>query len=103
MITFYKHIDLAPVIEGWKAAGEIVAFIPTMGALHEGHLALARRAGELTDLVMATIFVNPFQFGANEDFDSYPRTFERDLELLDGAGARVSEHCRAAGAHSRGV
>jgi len=72
-----------------RAAGLRIALVPTMGNLHDGHLALVRRARELGDVVVATIFVNPFQFGPGEDFDSYPRTFERDLGLLAGEGCHL--------------
>lgn len=65
------------------------AVVMTMGALHEGHLTLVRRARELADQVVVTVFVNPLQFGAGEDLDRYPRDLERDVELLRGVGADV--------------
>ncbi len=70
-------------------AGRRVAFVPTMGALHEGHLALVRRGGELADEVWASVFVNPTQFGPGEDFERYPRDLEADRALLAGAGAAL--------------
>lgn len=69
-----------------RAAGQRVALVPTMGALHDGHFALVRRARELADLVVVSIFVNPLQFGAGEDLDRYPRTLESDVAALDGLG-----------------
>ncbi|MGA8056273.1 MAG: pantoate--beta-alanine ligase, partial [Burkholderiales bacterium] len=69
--------------------GKRVAFVPTMGALHEGHLALVRRGRELADEVWASVFVNPAQFGPSEDFASYPRDLERDCALLEREGATL--------------
>ena len=66
-----------------------VALVPTMGALHEGHASLVRRARELADTVVVSIFVNPLQFGAGEDLDRYPRTLDADLELTGRSGADI--------------
>ena len=78
--------DLRAQVASWKRAGERVALVPTMGALHEGHLSLIALAKTKADRVVASVFVNPTQFGPNEDFDAYPRGEARDAELLAGAG-----------------
>jgi pantoate--beta-alanine ligase len=70
----------------FRAAGESVALVPTMGALHVGHLALVRRARQRADRVVVSIFVNPAQFAPHEDFASYPRTFDADVEALAALG-----------------
>jgi pantoate--beta-alanine ligase len=72
-----------------RAAGDVVGLVPTMGALHEGHLSLVRRAREGSDLVVVSLFVNPTQFAPGEDLAAYPRTEERDAELAAGAGADI--------------
>jgi pantoate--beta-alanine ligase len=78
--------DLRATVRGWRAAGQRVGFVPTMGALHEGHLSLVRLARERADRVVASVFVNPTQFGPNEDFDRYPRDEGRDAALLAQVG-----------------
>jgi len=72
-----------------RSAGRTVGFCPTMGALHDGHLSLVRRSRAGNDVTVASVFVNPRQFGPTEDLDRYPRTEARDLEVLDGAGCDV--------------
>ena len=72
-----------------RSGGRSVAFVPTMGALHDGHLELVREARRLADDVVLSIFVNPLQFGANEDFGKYPRTLAADCEKLQATGADI--------------
>lgn len=81
--------ELRARISAWKAAGECVAFVPTMGNLHAGHIRLVERARELADRVVVSIFVNPAQFGPGEDFERYPRTEEADAAKLAAAGAHL--------------
>ena len=78
--------ELRARVRGWRAEGERVGLVPTMGALHEGHLSLVRRARESAGRVVASIFVNPAQFEPGEDFEAYPRDEARDSELLASVG-----------------
>lgn len=87
MITLSTILDLRQQVREWRMAGERVALVPTMGNLHAGHLTLVRKAREVADRVVVTIFVNPLQFGEGEDFSSYPRTMQQDSDALAKVGA----------------
>lgn len=82
MQTHKKIKDLRQIIRTARGQGKSIALIPTMGNLHEGHLQLVKQARDRYDFLICTIFVNPLQFGANEDLDAYPRTLEADRESL---------------------
>lgn len=86
MQTVHSVPALRAKVQSWRQAGELIAFVPTMGNLHEGHLTLVREALKRADRVVVSIFVNPLQFGPNEDLDSYPRTEQRDAAQLMEAG-----------------
>lgn len=82
--------QLREALEYMRQGGHTpIGFVPTMGYLHEGHASLLRRAGEMSNTVVMSIFVNPLQFGPNEDYDSYPRDEERDLELAEREGVDI--------------
>src|SRR5690554_7625567 len=77
---------LAGILRAWRAAGESVAFVPTMGDLHAGHLALVDAARRRADRTVVSIFVNPLQFNDPGDFGAYPRRIDEDARILAGAG-----------------
>ena len=78
--------EMRHVIAGVRAKGKSIAFVPTMGALHEGHLTLIDEAKRVADTVVMSVFVNPLQFGPSEDFDRYPRTLEEDAKMASKRG-----------------
>ncbi|AEW05260.1 pantothenate synthetase [Sulfobacillus acidophilus DSM 10332] len=86
MNVIQKIEPLRTRLKSQKLAGETLALVPTMGALHEGHLALVRRARDVADRVVVSIFVNPLQFGPQEDFARYPRDLAHDVQLLADLG-----------------
>jgi pantoate--beta-alanine ligase len=81
--------EMKNLVKDWKRRGLSIGFVPTMGYLHEGHLALVRRVKELSDRVVVSIFVNPIQFAPGEDYQRYPRDLERDKALLEKEGVDV--------------
>ncbi|MBU3181888.1 pantoate--beta-alanine ligase [Clostridium psychrophilum] len=89
MITVKTIEEARMQVKSWKNEGYSVALVPTMGSLHEGHASLIKRAAKENEKVVVSIFVNPIQFGPNEDLSSYPRTLDKDTVLCESAGAHL--------------
>jgi len=89
MLTLHGIIELRDYVKHWRITGQKIALVPTMGNLHAGHLRLVERAQDAAEHVVVSIFVNPLQFGPNEDFKNYPRTLEADKNKLIAAGTEL--------------
>ena len=87
--------ELRAAIARARAEGKRIAFVPTMGNLHEGHLNLVREARKLCDVVVVSIFVNPIQFGQGEDYQTYPRTMEEDIQKLTDKKIKAIDEIKA--------
>lgn len=86
MRTIHSLKELRTILRGFRQQGKTIGLVPTMGNLHEGHVSLVRKAAEMADVVVTSIFVNPMQFGAGEDLETYPRTLAEDQDKLAAAG-----------------
>jgi len=89
MHIFTQFSEIRAFVKSAKMQGKRVGFVPTMGNLHDGHLQLVKQAKVTNDIVVVSIFVNPLQFGLNEDWEQYPRTFDADVEKLNTVGTDV--------------
>jgi len=89
MLKLNKINEVKKYVSEWKKEGLTIGLVPTMGCLHEGHKSLIDRAVKENDRVIVSVFVNPTQFGPNEDFDKYPRSIENDVDLCTKAGASI--------------
>lgn len=82
-------VDLKKIISAARRQGQTIGFVPTMGYLHEGHITIMRQAKAVCDIVIASIFVNPLQFGEGEDYEEYPRDLAHDVALAQSAGVQI--------------
>ncbi len=94
--------EMKALCRQWRREGKRIGLVPTMGALHEGHLSLVRASKERDDVTVVSVFVNPTQFGPNEDFRAYPRDLDKDAACLRQAGVDVLFHPEAAGMYPAG-
>ena len=92
MDTLNTISELRETVRAARMSGKEIAFVPTMGNLHAGHISLVEEAKKHGNFIVVSIFVNPMQFGENEDLDSYPRTLDADLEKLKAVGAVSYTH-----------
>jgi pantoate--beta-alanine ligase len=98
-----KILDLREIRRTWQNSAKVIAFVPTMGNLHQGHLNLVREAKKQADIVVVSIFVNPMQFGPDEDLEAYPRTLQNDSRLLESLGVDVLFMPNASDIYARGL
>ncbi len=98
-----KILDLRETRRTWQNSAKVIAFVPTMGNLHQGHLNLVREAKKQADIVVVSIFVNPMQFGPDEDLEAYPRTLQSDSRLLESLGVDVLFMPDASDIYARGL
>lgn len=98
-----KILDLREIRRTWQNSAKVIAFVPTMGNLHQGHLNLVREAKKQADIVVVSIFVNPMQFGPDEDLEAYPRTLQNDSRLLESLGVDVLFVPSASDIYARGL
>ena len=103
MQTVHSIVELRAQLRDWRARGQRIAFVPTMGNLHRGHLELVRRGRGIADRVVSSVFVNPLQFGPSEDFNRYPRTLEQDKTALAAADCDLLFAPTAAEVYPRGM
>lgn len=103
MRTVHTIAELRAQLAAWRMSGQRIAFVPTMGNLHRGHLELVRRGRQVADKVVSSVFVNPLQFGPNEDFNRYPRTLEQDQAALTAAQCDLLFAPTAAEVYPRGM
>ena len=89
MLLANKIENVKENIKNWKKEGLTIGLVPTMGALHKGHMSLIKKAKETADKIVVSIFVNPIQFGPNEDFEKYPRTLESDVNICQSLGVDI--------------
>lgn len=90
MITINSVSELRETVSKFRNEGKTIGLVPTMGALHEGHLSLVNRCRKENDVVVVSVFVNPTQFNNKEDLRTYPRTEEADRALLESAGCDIA-------------